>query len=392
MAPLTYGSGSFRRRSLEHVVLSSLFSKETTVGIDIGSSCIKAVEIEPTARGWELINAAVTPTPPDAMREGVIVNLVDVSQAIKSMLREAGIKVTGSICAISGSQVIVRQVQFPKMPEVVLRKSIKYEASKHISSSMEDSIVEFEILGDATEPGQMNVMLVAAPREMIDSRVNALESAGLEPLAVDVEAFALIRSLVEFSASDEYLHKTVALIDMGASHTDVNIVSRGEFALTRNIPIAGNSFTNAIKSLTGASFEDAEKMKLQMTQGQPLDQISATDGENRGWRVVQPLLDELIREVRRSVHYYQSQFPEGSTDALVTKVVLTGGTARMPGMDTYISGKLSIRAEIADVFQQTAITTERVDKAFLAEHGPVLAVGAGLALKELMPEVKRKAA
>ena len=131
------------------MVLSSLFSKETTVGIDIGSSCIKAVQVEPTARGWELVNAAVTPTPPDAVKEGVVVNLVDVSREIKSMLREAGIKAAGAICAISGSQVIVRQVQFPKMAEAVLRKSIKYEASKHISSSMEDSVVEFEILGEA---------------------------------------------------------------------------------------------------------------------------------------------------------------------------------------------------------------------------------------------------
>ena len=183
-------------------------------------------------------------------------------------------KATGAICAISGSQVIVRQVQFPKMPEAVLRKSIKYEASKHISASMEDSAVEFEILGDVPDESQMDVMLVAAPREMVDSRVQVIESAGLDPLSVDVEAFALIRSLVEFSASDEYLHKTVALIDMGASHTDVNIVSRGEFVLTRNIPIAGNSFTNAVKSLVGVSFEEAERLKIEMTADTPLDQIN----------------------------------------------------------------------------------------------------------------------
>lgn len=207
-----------------------------------------------------------------------------------------------------------------------------------------------------------------------------------------MEAFALIRSLVEFSASDEYLHKTVALIDMGASHTDVDIVSCGEFALTRNIPIAGNSFTNAVKSLAGVSIEEAERLKIEMTADTPLDEINVHDTDNRCWRVVQPLLDELIREIRRSIHYYQSQFPEGSPEALVSKVVLTGGSTRMRGIGAYMTHKLSIPAEIADVFNQTAIKTDRVPADFLAEHGPVLAVVTGLALKELVPETKRKVA
>jgi len=374
------------------VVLSSLFSKETTVGIDIGSSCIKAVEIEPTQNGWTLANAAVIPTPREAIKDGIVINIVDVSQEIRSMLRDAGIKATGAICAISGSQVIVRQVQFPKMPESALRKSIRYEASKYISSSMEDSVVEFEILGDAEDPSQMNVMLVAAPREMVDSRVITLESAGLEPLVIDIESFALIRSLVEFSATDEYLHKTVALIDMGASHTDVDIVSMGEFALTRNIPIAGDNFTNAIKSLTGSTFEEAEQTKLEMTAHSAIHELNSNEPDNKSWRVVQPLVDELIREIRRSIHFYQSQFPEGSTESFVSKIVLTGGSARMAGMDAYVAGKLSIPTEVAHVFKQTAISTGSVSHQFLEEHGPVLAVCTGLALKELISDSTQKMA
>jgi type IV pilus assembly protein PilM len=373
-------------------VLSSFFSSQTTVGIDIGSSCIKAVEIEPTPSGWTLVNAAVAPTPREALKDGSVINIIDVAQEIRTMLRDAGIKATGAVCAISGSQVIVRQVQFPKMPESALRKSIRYEASKYIASSMEDSTVEFEILGDAEDPAQMNVMLVAAPRDMIDSRVTALESAGLEPLVIDVESFALIRSLVEFNATDEYLNSTIALIDIGASHTDVDIVSKGEFALTRNIPIAGDSFTNAIKSLTGGTFEEAEQAKLAMTAQCPIDQINTAEPDNKSWRVVQPLMDELIREIRRSIHFYQSQFLEGSPEAQVAKIVLTGGTARMPGLDAYVSAKLSTPAEVAGVFRQTAIGTGRVSQDFIDEHGPVLAVCTGLALKELIPEATLKAA
>jgi type IV pilus assembly protein PilM len=372
-------------------VLSSFFSKEVTVGIDIGSSWIKAVEIEPTPHGWTLVNAAVAPTPKEAIKDGCIINIVDVSQEIRNMLRDAGMKPTGAVCAISGSQVIVRQVQFPKMAEALLRKSIKYEAGKFISSSMEDSIVEFQILGEAEDPAQMNVMLVAAPKDMIDSRVAVLESAGLEPLVIDIESFAVIRALVEFNATDEYLNSTIALIDVGASHTDVDIVSKGEFALTRNIPIAGDSFTNSIRSLLGGSFEDAEQAKRDMTAQLPIDRLNAADTENKCWRVVQPLLDELIREIRRSIHFYQSQFPEGSVDAQVSKIVLTGGTARMPGLSSYISGRLDIPAQVASVFDQTAIKTGSVAQQFIDEHGPVLAVSTGLALKELIPETTSKA-
>jgi len=373
-------------------VLSSFFGQQNTIGIDIGSSCIKAVEIEPTSSGWTLANAAVVPTPREALKDGSVINIVDVAHEIRTMLRDAGIKATSAVCAISGSQVIVRQVQFPKMPEASLRKSIKYEAGRYISSSMEDSVVEFQILGDAEDPTQMNVMLVAAPREMIDSRVTVLESAGLEPLVIDVESFALIRSLVEFNATDEYLNSTIALIDIGASHTDVDIVSHGEFALTRNIPIAGDSFTNAIKSLTGGTFEEAEQAKLVMTSQCPVDQIGNMDPDNKSWRVVQPLMDELIREIRRSIHFYQSQFPEGAPEAQVGKVVLTGGTARMPGLDAYVSAKLSTPAEVASVFRQTAIGAGRVSQQFIDEHGAVLAVCAGLALKELVPDNAMKAA
>lgn len=360
--------------------------------MDIGSHCIKAVEISTTSRGWELINAAVIPCPKDAVKDGVVVNILEVSHAIKAMLKEAGIRATGTICGISGSQVIVRQVQFPKMPEAVLRKSIRYEASKYISSSIEDSVTEFEIIGDAEEPGQMNVWLVASPREMVDTRVAVIESVGLEPLAVDIEAFALIRSLVEFSSSDKYLRETVALVDMGACHTDVNVLTKGEFALTRNIPIAGDGFTNAIKSLTGSTYEEAEKAKLELAKECPLDQISAEQPDNRTWKVVQPLLDELIREIKRSINFYHSQFPEGSVDQFVSKIILTGGSARMAGIDAYIASKLSIPTEIADVFKQSAVTTGEHAAAAVAENGPVLTVGVGLALKELACEANKKAA
>lgn len=369
-------------------MFSQLFGKDTVVGIDIGSSCIKAVELEQSGHGWRLTNAAIQVTPLDSCRDGVITNIVDVAQAVKTLLKSANIRSTQAVAAISGSQVIVRQVQFPKMTEAALRKSIRFEASKYISSAIEDSVVEFEILGDSETPGQMNVMLAAAPKDLVESRISVLEAAGLEPVAIDVEAFALIRTLIECSSTPEQQNGTVALIDMGASHTDVNIVASGGFALTRNIPIAGDSFTNSIKSLMGCTFDEAERMKFEMTTQDSLDMLSSPDVESKTWRVVQPLLDELLREVRRSIHYYQSQFPEGAEQASVSKIILTGGTARMPGMAAYVESKLNVPVELADAFSKSLISTGKYPVEFAQEYGPVLVVGTGLALKEEVTRVK----
>lgn len=373
-------------------MLSQLFGKDTIVGIDIGCSHIKAVEVEPHGTGFRLVNAALQATPPESCRDGVITNYLDVSQAIKTLLRSANIRSTSAVAAISGSQVIVRQVQIPKMSEASLRKSIHYEASKYVSASIDDSVVEFEIIGQSEDSEQMNVMLAAAPKELVESRVNVLEAAGLQPIAIDVEAFAIIRALVENTTIGEFDNKTVALIDMGASHTDVNIVTNGSFALTRSIPIAGDSFTNAIKTLTGFSYEDAERLKFEMAMQDSIDKMLVQEVESKSWRVVQPLLDELLREIRRSIHYYQSQFPEGAEQASVSQIVLTGGTARMPGIAAYVETKLNVPVDIGDVFAKSEISLGRFTQDFAEEYGPVLVVGAGLALKEEMTRAKQRLA
>ncbi len=373
-------------------VLSQLFGKDTIVGIDVGSSCIKAVEIEAAGSGWRLVNAALQPTPPDCCRDGTITDTVEVAQALKALLKSAGIRASGGIAAISGSQVIVRQVQMPKMSEVQLRKSIRFEANRYISSSMEDSVVEFEIIGNVPDSEMMNVMLVAAPRELVQGRVAVLEAAGIEPISVDVEAFSLMRSLVESGNSEAYKGRTVALVDMGASHTDVNIISNREFALTRSIPIAGDSFTNAIRTLTGSTVEDAERVKFEMTGEESIDRLASGEGDTRSWRVVQPLLDELLREIRRSMHYYQSQFPEGQEATSVSKIILSGGAARMPGMAAYMESRLTVPTEMGNPFSEGLIGPGQFTQDFINEYGPVLAVCAGLALKEEMTRTKQPVA
>jgi type IV pilus assembly protein PilM len=216
---------------------------------------------------------------------------------------------------------------------------------------------------------------------MVESRVLALEQAGLEPIAIDVEAFALLRSLVTMRPDAMVTDGTIALVDMGATNTDVNIVTHGQFALTRNIPIAGDSLTNSIRSVFNIPADEAERAKLGMTI--PADGSPARDeNENRLWRAVQPLMEELLREIRRSVNYFQSQFPEGSEQANVARILLCGGSALTPGIGEYFSSKLNIPTEVADVFSESLVGTGDLAPEFISKHSPMLAIVVGLALKE----------
>lgn len=362
------------------MVFSRFLANENLLGVDIGSSSIKIVHAEPSKYGARISQVALCPTPPDSIKEGVIVNVPEVSAAIQFAMRSSGIKPGSAIAAIAGPGVIVRHVQMPKMSEQVLRRSIHFEAAKYISASIEDSIVEFDILGDA-EDGQMNVVLVAAPRVMVDSRVEALEGAGLDPLAIDVEAFATLRVLVERSTDLSLLDRTIALLDMGHSHTEINLVNRGALALTRTIPIAGVSLTSAIRNALSCTEAEAEQRKFTVDLNDLLAQSDEVE-PSHGLMVVQSIADEMLREIRRSINYYQSQLPDIS-EGVVDKLVLTGGTSKLRGLLPYANVRLNIETAIgvpagADIAGLSAGADQ------LAEADmPLFTVALGLVMKEM---------
>lgn len=362
------------------MVLSRLLANETVVGVDVGSNSIKVVCSEPDMRGARITHAAMCPTPPGSVKEGVVVNIPEVAAAIQFALRSAGIKATSAIGAIAGPGVVVRQIQLPKMTEQVLRKSIYFEAGKHISASIEDSIVEFEILGDADDPAQMNVLIVASPKAMIESRVSALEQAGLEPLAVDIEAFATFRSLISHNPAVGCTENTIALLDIGASHAEINLVSKGKLELTRTIPIAGSSLTNVVKNTVHCTEEEAEQLKCAIDLSGLVEQMpdSTTDPQ---LKALQSLVDEMLREIRRSINYYQSQLPDG-TEASVNKLVLTGGTANLKGIVPYTASRLKVEVEIG---MPGGGMSESSQTPLSDEDMPLFSIAFGLAVKEMPP-------
>ena len=378
--------------------LERIFGKETVAGVDIGSRLIKVVQAEP-GRGvgqWKITRAAVGATPPEAVRDGVIVNRTAVAQALRELLQIAAIDANGAAAAISGTSVIVRHVKMPRMAENVLRKSVRFEAGKYISSSVEDSLIEFEITGPVPgEDDKMGVMLVAAPNDMVESRLLTLSEAGLEPVAIDVEAFAQQRALLDLSATRPGDGITVALLDIGAVTTDVNIVTNGQFALTRNISIAGDNFTGALKSVSPRQeWADLETLKTEVDMSALLNPDAEPDKVALA-RAIQPVMDELLREVRRSTNYYQSQLSDPANSNLpagitaetgggaVSKIIVTGGSAKMRGLEAYMSARLGASVEVWNVFANPSLDTSAFAPSFLAENAAALTTGVGLALKDL---------
>ncbi len=385
------------------------FRKETVVGVNIGSRLMKICLAEQTgADRWRVTRTSFTETPANAVRDGVIVDRAATAAALRELIRTANLgHVTGANAAISGSSVIVRHVRMPRMNEHMLRKSIRYEASKHISTSIEDSIVEFEIIGLVEgESDKMNVMLVAAPNEMINSRLDTLIMAGLEPVAIDVEAFAVQRALLEMGGSADASNSTVALLDIGATSTDVTIITHGHFALTRNIPIAGDHFTNAIKNARRCTFEEAEELKTKVNMATLLSPDADPESQQLA-RIVQSTLDELLREVRRSVNYYQSQVAEGSLilpidprqmivvgeteeaasarrsqPGQVSKLAITGGSALLKGLDAYMEVRLGTKVDHFNIFDNISIDSTMLAPTFIEAHHSIFALSTGLAVKD----------
>jgi type IV pilus assembly protein PilM len=379
--------------------------KETVVGVDFGSRLMKICYAESTGPDrWRVTRTSFTPTPPDAVRDGVIVDRAAAASALRDLIRSANLShITGANAAIAGATVIVRHVKMPKMQESVLRKSIPYEAAKHISASIDDSTIEFEIIGPvAGEPDKINVMLVAAPNEMINSRLATLEMAGLEPVAIDVEAFAVQHALLEIDPESQGNESTVAILDIGANSTDVTIVSNGIFALTRNISLAGDHFTNAIKNAKSCTFDVAEQIKQSVDMSALLSPDSSADDQAMA-KMVQPTLDELLREVRRSINYYQSQVAEGSlalpTDnkssnadgaaagrgpsaGTVSKLVITGGSALLKGLRSYMEVRLGTTIEHWNIFEKSSIDSTQIAPSFIEAHHSLFALSTGLAVKQ----------
>ncbi len=378
-------------------LLPKLSSGNMSIGLDIGSSAIKLVQLQDTKSGTALYKAGSAPTPRESVKGGVVVDPLAVAKAIESLLEALQVE-SGTVTAgVAGPTVVVREVPLPVMSDRQLRKSIQWEARNYISFPVEDSIVEFEVLErpPAGEGSQMRVMLVAAPRDMVDSQVEAVELAGLDPAVVEIQPFAMMRGILATDGMATEEGDTTAVLGIGAAYTDITIMKDGMFVLTRMIPIAGDAFTEAIKNALDIDTEEANQLKETAMQIVSSEEERATldPAAQQASRAIEPLLDELIREVRRSLAYhdYQQQAPDaGAGDLGVNRLLLSGGSAKLPRVHEYFQAQLGVPVEIVSVFGNGHLRAQGVNQDYLQSHAPTLLVGAGLALRELRSSKQRR--
>ena len=352
----------------------SPFGKKSYIGVDLGHHTIKVVQVDRTSTGWEIQRLAVAPTPADSIKESIVIDPATVAATLKQLMRDYHITATSCNIAVAGGSVVVRSVRIPRMPESTLRKSIKYEASRYVPSSVEDSYIEFEIVGEA-EDNQMDVLIVAASREVVESRMKACELAGLEVDAVDVEPFAVYRALVEADHQHDWLDSTVAIVDIGATTTNMSVIHKGLFAMARSIPLGSNALTEALKSYFKLSNEDAETGKAQLDL---MELLKDPDKDNPPLRVVQPHVDDLIRELRRSLNYYQSQQADNQDAKTIHMTLISGGGAKLSGLGEYISHKLNVPAKAVGVLENPRFSLSGLSE---ADKGLDIAVASGLAMR-----------
>lgn len=362
-------------------------ASSNVVGLDIGSNQIKAVHLSRNRSQWSLVSAGIVPTPPESVQDGVILDIPRVTEAVRQVFRQASVPGNAeTVAAVSGSHVLVRSIKVPDMNAATLKRSIRFEAAKHVDQgtsgvSIDNSAVEFEILGRGGQPPQLDVLLVVAPLPMVNGRVAVMESAGADAVAVDVEAFALLRTMRAANLMPPS-GQAVAVMNMGATYTDLNIIVGDEVVVTRSIPIGGNALTSSVASVMNVPVEEAEEHKRHIdiapAQGRVQEEFGVVSVPDPARQVTVPFVDELVRELRRSVLYFQSQAAEAGMSVSVEQVILAGGGTQLGGLPKYLEERLSMDVVILDPFAAQG----QGNAAAWAGRGAELAVAAGLALKE----------
>jgi len=351
-----------------------LFSikKAQLMALDVGTNSVKLVNLKETKKGYQLLNFGIMPLKPDTIVEGSIADPETVGEAIKNLLEMEKIKTKNVVTAVSGTSVVIKKIQLPFMTQGELEDSIHLEAEHYIPFDIEEVNLDFHILTKFVEgeenPEQMEVLLVAVKKENVNEYAELISGLGLKPLIVDVDAFA-IENAYDFNYEIEE-NKIIALVDIGAGMTNINILENGVTTFTRDISFGGNNFNQAIQDELNVGFETAEKLKF----GEETDGISLKD--------VVPLLvstaEEFSEELQKSFDFFRS-----TGDYEISKIVLSGGCSKIAGMDKHLSENLGLTTETLDPFKNIIINEKIFDPEYIQYIAPFAAVGLGLALRKL---------
>ena len=343
--------------------------KKNVIGLDIGSSSIKVVELREAKDGFKLQHLGISPLPPEAIVDGALMDSVTIIDTIRDLVNSTS-KTRDVVTAVSGHSVIVKKITLPFMTETELEDSIQWEAERHIPFDINDVNIDFQILGYGSEnPDLMDVILVAAKKDIINDYVSVIMEAGLNPVVMDIDSFALENMLgINYEIEKE---DVVAVANLGASVTNINILKDNLSAFTRDIFKGGNQITEEIQRQLHVDYEEAEKIKV----GQKGEGASQSVVEN----VLRSASESLAVEIGNSLDFFQSS----TTSQKISKLYLSGGGSKIKDFDIILQQQIGIPVEIANPFKRIEYNEKSFDPEYLREIGPVMAVGVGLASRKV---------
>ncbi len=354
--------------------------KNQLVGLDIGSHSVKLVEIAQTKKGYELQSFGLIGLPQHAVVEGSIKEMEIVSSAIKNLCRNLKVKNKNVSTSISGYSVIVKKITIDRREDSELEGSIHDEAEQYIPFDISDVNLDFEILRppeteeeseeerEKEQSGLMDVMLVAAKKDMVEDYVSLLQLAGLNPMVLDVDAFAL-QNAFEVNVGES--EGCFALINVGAEELGINAIKDGVSIFTRDSSYGGAQITEAIMSKFNVGFEEAEGIKLggAKSEEQKAELEEIFTNVISGWG----------QEIKRALDFLASTYP----DETIEKLYISGGSSRIPGFRKYLELETELAVEELNPFANLQISEKVFDPRYLSYMGPQAAVAVGLALRSI---------
>jgi type IV pilus assembly protein PilM len=343
---------------------------KSLVGLDIGSSAVKAIELKPAGKGYRVAAIGVEPVPADSIVDGAIIDSSAVAGAVTRLFANKQFKSKEVAASLSGNSVIVKKITLPQMTDAELAESIYWEAEQYIPFDIQDVNLDYEIIETDKAPslqGTMEVLLVAAKKDKIGDYTNVITQAGRTPAVVDVDAFAL-QNAYEANYGFEP-NEVVALLNAGASAININILAGPQSVFTRDVSMGGNAFTEAVQKELNLPFDAAEELK----KGQNVDGVSYEDARP----VLRAMTDNVLLEVEKTFDFFKAT---ASSDH-ITRIVLSGGASRVEGFTDHLHERFGTPVELFDPFRQITFDVKKLG-VNPQELAPFSAVALGLALRK----------
>ena len=342
----------------------------SVVGLDIGSSAVKAVELKSAGKGYRVAAFGSEPVPLDSIVDGAIVDGVAVAESIRRLLDRHPFKTKDIAASLSGNAVIVKKITLPAMTDAELSESIYWEAEQYIPFGIQDVNLDYQILspGMPASGGTMDVLLVAAKKDRIADYTGVITQAGRVPVVVDVDVFALQNAYEVNYGLDP--NAVIVLLNAGASAMNINILSGGQSVFTRDISIGGNAYTEAVQKELSLPFERAEPLK----KGQPVD--------GAAYHEVVPILHAMTENVLREILKTFDFFKATASSDRIDRVMLSGGASRVDGFTTSLQERFSTAVEVFDPFKTISFEPAKLGITDPEGLSATAAVAVGLALRK----------